>query len=355
MTTSFHLPRARHEYLLREVELRGGVNAAEAAEALGVSQVTVRRDIVELAEQGRLLRVHGGAIAATAPAAPQPARADIGVIVPGAVGHFPVIVRGMQAAALSRRARIILATSHYQPELEQRQVERLVATGVSGIVLAPTLRGRSEQQLAEWLTGIPVPVVLLERRLRALALAAYDSARTDHVRGAALAVEHLAGLGHRRVGLAVFARTPTAPLIREGHEEAVERLGLGEAPVVDLPKGEDDGLDARLGELLDALRASGTSAVIVHTDVHAARLVELASDRGVRVPGDLAIVAYDDDTASLAMVPLTAVTAPRRELGQEVLRVIAERIEQSDDERTAPRRLTILPSLTVRESCGAAV
>jgi predicted ArsR family transcriptional regulator len=46
-----HLPRARHEYLLREVELRGNVRSADAAVHLGVSEVTIRRDIVDLAQQ----------------------------------------------------------------------------------------------------------------------------------------------------------------------------------------------------------------------------------------------------------------------------------------------------------------
>ncbi|NKF34225.1 DeoR family transcriptional regulator, partial [Pseudomonas sp. BGM005] len=42
------LPRARHEHLLRQLELHGSVSAAQIAEELGVAQVTIRRDILEL-------------------------------------------------------------------------------------------------------------------------------------------------------------------------------------------------------------------------------------------------------------------------------------------------------------------
>lgn len=348
------LPRARHEHLLRQVELHGSVSAAQVAEELGVAQVTIRRDILELERSGLLARVHGGAIAVVSSTAPQSARTNIGVVVPSSVGHFPVIVRGMDAASHGLRARLILATSQYRHDLERRQVERLVELGVDGIVLAPTLRDRSEEELAEWVRTIPVPLVFLERRLESTALAPFDSARTDHAGGAVLAVEHFAALGHERVALALFDRTPTAPLIREGYARAVDRLGLGAAPEVVLPKDDESDLDGDLARLIDECRATGTRAVLVHTDVHAARLVEMAADLGVGVPDDLAVVAYDDDTAALALVPLTAVTAPRRDLGHQTLRALIERIVEEDDERSAPRHLTMLPSLTVRSSCGAA-
>jgi len=71
------------------------------------------------------------------------------------------------------------------------------------------------------------------------------------------------------------------------------------------------------------------------------------------VPGDLAVVAYDDDTAGLAMVPLTSVTAPGRDLGHEAMRIITERIAAPDRSTSAARHITMLPRLTVRESCGA--
>lgn len=353
MTAQNLLPRARHEHLLRQLELHGSVSAAQVADELGVAQVTIRRDILELESAGLLARVHGGAIGVTAPTTPQSARTDIGVVVPSSVGHFPVIVKGMDAASQALRARLILATSQYRHDLERRQVERLVELGVDGIILAPTLRDRSEADLLEWVRTIPVPIVFLERRLRSTGLAAFDSARTDHAGGAVVAVEHLAAMGHTRVALALFDRTPTAPLIREGYARAVSELGLEPAPEVSLPKDDEDDLDDALAGVLDACASTGTRAVLVHTDVHAARLVEMAADLGIRVPEDLAVIAYDDDSAALAFVPLTAVTAPGRDLGQQALRTLMDRIAEDGDERSAPRHLMMQPGLTVRSSCGA--
>lgn len=351
MVANNGLASDRHAHILRHLELHGSVTAARIAEDLRVAAVTVRRDLVELEAAGLLVRVHGGAIAPVASETPQSARVTIGVVVPSSVSHFPAIVRGMDAASHGLRARLVLATSQYRPDLEERQVDRLVELGVHGLIIAPTLRGRTEAELASWAARLPVPLVFLERRLRSTALASFDSARTEHERGAAIAVEHLANLGHRSVGLGLFDRTPTAPLIREGFERASDTLQLDAAPIVPLPKS-DEALDAAIHELLDRCLATGVRAVLVHTDVHATRVLELATDRAISVPDDLAIVAYDDDVASLAMVPLTAVTAPRRDLGRQALRILTERIAETE-ERSAPRHLAVLPSLTIRESSGS--
>lgn len=362
-----HLPRSRHEYLLREVELRGSVRSAEVAARLEVSEVTIRRDIRELERAGKLGRVHGGAIALRSDRGPQAAQALVGVVVPSVVAHFLDTVRGMEALAPSLRVRLVLGVSHYRSELEVQQVDRLLALGATGLVLAPTTRDRSPDDLAAWLGSIPVPLVLVERRIDSLtSLSELDVARTDHAHGAVLAVEHLARLGHRRVGLGVYDRTPTAPRVREGHATAVARLGLQPGPDVALSKGDDDPARLRreLADLLDRCLATGTRAVLVHTDDHAARLVETALDRGLRVPDDLAVVAYDDENAELAAVPLTTVTTPRRELGREALQLLVDRIAHDTGERDTgvrdagghrpPRHIELLPRLTVRASCGGA-
>ncbi|MCD5311048.1 substrate-binding domain-containing protein [Kineosporia babensis] len=262
----------------------------------------------------------------------------------------------MDAAAHGLRARLVLATSQYRPELERRQAERLIEAGVKGLILAPTLREQTEQDLARWALKQPVPLLFLERRLGSSEMAAFDSVRSDHARGAELAVEHLHRLGHDRVALALMERTPTTPLIKEGHTRAVQRLGLQDAPFRTLPKRYEDHdgeLDEHLQTFLQECARTGTRAALVHTDSEAARILELAIDGGVRVPEDLALVAYDDHTAGYALVPLTAVTAPRRDLGAEALGAVMQRVTWTSERPRAPRQLVIVPRLTVRASCGA--
>lgn len=352
------LPRARQEFLLREVELRGSARSAEVAERLGVSEVTIRRDIIELDRAGKLARVHGGAVARRSARGPEAARAIVGVMVPSTTHHFPPLIRGMEALAPELRVRLVLGVSHYHPEVERTQVERLVALGAAGLAIAPTTHRRHVADVVAWATSIPIPVVLVERSLDDVAGGReLDVVRTDHVHGATLGVEHLARLGHERIGLAVYDRTPTAPSVRDGFARAVGSLGLSPGPDAALPKGEEDpaALTDVLARFLGECRESGTRAVLAHTDYHAARLVETALDRGWRIPEDLAVVAYDDENAELAAVPLTAVTPPRLEVGREALQLLVDRVNAPDPASRPTRHLDLLPWLTVRASCGARV
>lgn len=351
------LPRARHEFLLRQLELRECIRASEIAEQLGVSQVTIRRDIAELHAEGLLVRVHGGALAVKSAARkPAAAKTLVGVLVPSTTAYYPEIVRGMETVAAGLRARLVLGVSHYKPDLERTRVDRFLALGVTGLILTPTTNRESPPDIADWLVSIPVPTVVMERHVDDTPFVRQlDSVCSDHVHGTLLAMNHLHSLGHRRIALAIFDRTPTAHWIQEGYSQAVERFGLESAPVMGLPKGEEDllNLTAVLDKLIDACRDSGTRAVLAHTDFHAARLVETANTRGLRVPEDLAIVAYDDELAEHADVPLTAVTPPRREIGREALRLIINRTNADRGELDPPRHIQLLPRMTVRESCGA--
>ncbi|MEJ3747299.1 DeoR/GlpR family DNA-binding transcription regulator [Actinomycetes bacterium KLBMP 9797] len=59
------LPQQRHEMIVRTLRSAGPVAVNELADRLGVSQATIRRDLVLLDREGRLTRVHGGAVSTT--------------------------------------------------------------------------------------------------------------------------------------------------------------------------------------------------------------------------------------------------------------------------------------------------
>ncbi|UFU07817.1 LacI family DNA-binding transcriptional regulator [Ruania halotolerans] len=352
------LPRARHEYLLRQLALRGSVRASDVAAALGVTQVTVRRDIAVLADDGLLARVHGGAIALDdAARKPAAARTLVGVVVPSATEHFAEIMRGMQTVAEAARIRLVLSVSDYRPDVERARLEQLLDLEVAGLIIAPTTHRDNPEALLGWLESVPVPTVALERLLPVTAKATGpDSVRTDHVRGVFVALSHLADLGHTRIALGCYDRTPNSRWVREGYRDAVGKLVLDEAPQFPLPKGNDDpdALADALDDMLAACRRERATAVLVHSDYHAARLVERAHRLGIEIPDELAVVAYDDELAAHAAVPLTAITFPKREVGRQAVRLVTERIAPSDDGPPPARHIQLVPRLSVRESCGAA-
>ncbi|NUW41318.1 substrate-binding domain-containing protein [Nonomuraea rhodomycinica] len=275
------------------------------------------------------------------------------MVVPSLDYYWPDVIRGAREAAAASGARLVLRGATYQAADERRQLSRLVETArVDGLLVAPTTTGDEGEELVRWLQGAGVPVVLVERAATVGPhQEAMESVVSDHVFGAAMAVRHLATLGHRRVGVTTTTQSPTAPHVRRGWRQACVELGLPLDGTPDLTTVDqrDPGWPEALDAVLDACVASGTTALLVHSDPEAISLVERCQERGMRVPGDLSVVTYDDEVAELCDPPLTAVRPPKAAIGQAAYRLLAERLADEDPQRPT-HRVVIEPRLIVRAS-----
>ncbi len=350
----------RRERILRELVLRGRFEVADFARRTGLSGMTIRRDLAVLADRGLVRRVHGGAVlpeTAEAPAtgaqgigSPTRPLATIGLIVPDAAYYFPPLIRGAGDAARAAGARLVLGTTNYNPDEEARQLTRLAASGADAVMLVTARPDVDESTTWQTIARVGIPVVLVERSAEAAPTSLrVDAVRSDHAFGAELAVDHLAERGHRAVGL-LCRETATAPWIAQGHQRATRRCGMRVAPMttVPSPRWGDPSTGDMLREFLEACLASDVHAAIVLPDDLAIGLLSAAEERGLRVPEDFAIIAYDDEIASLASVPLTAIAPPRLAVGRRALETCFMRLEQRDD--SPAHRITLAPTLHVRES-----
>ncbi|MEU2504353.1 substrate-binding domain-containing protein [Streptomyces sp. NPDC007863] len=351
----------RHARLLDLVRERGTVRVAELAGLLGVSPVTARRDAEALASRGLLDRVHGQVSwpRAAAPGAPAGEGLVLGLLAPSATYYFAEVIRGAHEAAARAGARLVLRISDYRPEEDRARTEGLLAAGAEGVLVAPGWRG-PEDRLAygDWLAELPVPAVLLERRAEpGSPLDGLDRVSSDHAHGVLLALRHLLGLGHATPLLVARGDSPTALAVRAGYAEALAVLGLEQPlPVVESVPAEADpeGFERAVRALYEAVRSGLASAALVHNDVDAIEITQRLAPLGVRVPQDLALVAYDDEVAALADTPLTAVAPPKRQVGRHAAELLVERLRGgADEEEAAARHVSLLPRLRVRASCGA--
>ncbi|MGW6871824.1 substrate-binding domain-containing protein [Streptomyces xanthophaeus] len=358
--------RARQDRVIRIVREHGSLSIAEVAVRLGVSMVTVRRDAGLLVSEGRLGRVHGSLVwpgpgrpAQMTLAAPAPAiRAGtvVGMIVP-TMGHsFSEVVQGAREVLAQGGARLVLSLSGYLPEEDRSQIERLVAAGADGLLLTPSWQGAPPSGEALPLPAASVPTVLVERWAGPGSAAhGLDRVRSDSAFGAACAVRHLAALGHRRIALAL-QDGPHARQLKAGFEDALTCLGLPAESAPCFTPGrtvsEAERHDLTQEFLLRGVRGQGVTAAFVHTDADAAVLAPRLQALGIKIPGDLALVVHDDEVAGLSEPALTAVAPPRRAVGAAAARLLLERL--GGGERGPGRHIDLLPSLRVRESCGAA-
>jgi DNA-binding LacI/PurR family transcriptional regulator len=165
----------------------------------------------------------------------------------------------------------------------------------------------------------------------------FESVVTDHALGAAMAVRHLVALGHRKVGVALDRHSPTRPHVHRGWLEAAIECGIDTGATVEsiLPDARSPERDAALDAVLDRCLSTGTTAMLVHADAEAVALVQRCEERHLSVPGDLSIVAYDDEVAGLFSPPLTAIRPPRRSIGRPAVRLVADRLADPDGPPTA--------------------
>ncbi|GHH43346.1 substrate-binding domain-containing protein [Streptomyces candidus] len=350
----------RHQAILRRLREHGSLRVSEFANELGMSPITVRRDVETLAGRGLLVRVHGGAVPpqphaetagpgqadAAGPERPAPSLV-FGMIVPTADYYYPEVIRGAREAAASRGIRLVLGISQYDPAEEHAQARRMLADGIDGLLITPC--GGLEDQ--RWLGGLTVPFAMVERRPEDDAVGA-ERAVTDHVYGGRLAVRHLVDTGRRRITLLLRQDSPHSSLVAEGYEEGLRAAGL-EPPtpeVFRLPAPGDRGpREVRLEAFVDAVAAGTVDAALVHNDHDAIVLLQRLRARGITVPEDLAIVTYDDEVAALADIPLSAIAPPKRAVGAAAVDLLALRLA---DPARPRHRLAILPELHVRESSG---
>ncbi|MFI1940002.1 substrate-binding domain-containing protein [Streptomyces purpureus] len=355
----------RHDRLLALVRERGTARVSELAAQLGVSPVTARRDVEALAGRGLLDRVHGQVSWPGPQGDPGRTRSGeglvLGLLAPSSTYYFAEVIKGAHEAAARVGARLILRISDYRPQDDRARTEGLLAAGAQGVLVAPGWRGPEDRSAyGDWPAELPVPAVLLERRAApGSPLDGLDRVASDHGHGVLLAVRHLVGMGHRTPLLVARSDSPTALAVRAGYTDALAALGL-EAPgpvVGSVPAArEPERFEEAVRTVQSAVASGAVTAALVHNDVDAIRMVQRLAELGVRVPGDLAVIAYDDEVAALADTPLTAVAPPKHEVGRHATELLIERLtgDGEGDGETPRRHLSLLPRLRIRASCGAA-
>lgn len=176
----------------------------------------------------------------------------------------------------------------------------------------------------------------------------------DNALGVRQAVEHLAGLGHRRIAfISAQADSPPAQ-IRESHfADIMQSLGLPVSQDSVLPADWDDH-DIIAGQVSRVLasEAKRPTALVCAGDKIAMVVLQTAHSLGFYVPRDLSVVGFANfQMAAFAYPPLTTVSQPFEEMGRLAVRHLLERIKHP--ENTAAADFVLPTRLVVRESTAS--
>ncbi|GAA2982739.1 LacI family DNA-binding transcriptional regulator [Streptomyces fulvorobeus] len=202
---------------------------------------------------------------------------------------------------------------------------------------------QSADPLPELLTAAGVPTVLFTRPDRSEQVSYVD---LDHYTGARLAAEHLLARGCRRIA------TIRAPLdisaARErlgGFRDTLARAGQHHPPVVEGTFTLDSGAVAMARLLAEH---PGVDGVFAANDLMAQGACQVLREQGRRIPGDVAVIGFDDSgIAVTCRPPLTTVRQPVERMAATMARLLEEQVRGV---RTEPTSMVFTPELIVRES-----
>jgi LacI family transcriptional regulator len=263
--------------------------------------------------------------------------------------YFTEILQGVEAGALEQGYSLLIADPHDDPEHERKVVQLLHERRVDGMIVAPSA---DPDALVAYLGRHSVPTVFLDRVVEEPSADAspVDQVCAENVEPTAHLVTHLAALGHRRIGM--VAGLPG--LSTTGERIAGYRHGLAAAglPYDErlLTHGDSESAAAeRATEKLLSLAAPPTALVTANNAMTIGALRALR-ERGLSVPGDLALCCFDDFAwADLFEPRLTAIAQPSKEIGAQAVRLLLDRLASPD----RPARVLRLPCTFVhRTSCG---
>ncbi len=271
----------------------------------------------------------------------------IGVAVGDLSDHIVAqFVAGAEHEAREQQHSVLIVSVDTGADGGERSLRTLLERRVDGIfVAAPRLE--VDARLGALLRG-PVPVV----SIHGVAGGGVRLVGSDQQETARLATAHLIELGHTRIGMVTGHTTRRVTHSRtRGYEAALVAAGL--APVDTMVAAGDwqpGGGYSATTTLLD--RRPDITALYVQNDLMAVGALHAASDRGLRVPSDLAVIGCDDIPTAAHTVPtLSTVRMPFAETGARAVRMLIEGTGGAGADGRHHR--VLLPvRLVCRQSCG---
>ena len=194
---------------------------------------------------------------------------------------------------------------------ERRYLSRVMGTLVDGAVLVtPTVTD----------VQYDGPIVAVDPHTGRSSLPAVGS---DNLQGTKLAVDHLLGLGHRRIGM-VTGRSDlfSGELREQGFRRALAAAGVPVEEELFRPGHFVPEVGRQAAHELLTLDEPPT-AIFAANDLTALATLEVAADLGIDVPGELSVVGFDNiPESALGVPPLTTVEQPIRRMGHDAVEML---------------------------------
>ncbi len=280
----------------------------------------------------------------------------IGLIIPDITNpFFPEVAHGIEEGAKEEGYSIFLCNTNWEHESESQYVRLLAEKRVDGLIIASVFKAPDPEQEALFES---IPVVYVDRPPHSTR---WSYVVIDNVRGGFIATKHLIEAGYRTIGF-IGAVEQSLPIDErlQGYRMAMERYGIPiDERYIKIGHFKQESGVAFIQEMIR--QHDYPRAVFAENDVVALGVIQGVREMGLSVPGDIAVVGFDDiPIASYQFIQLTTVLQPKYDMGKAAVKILLEEIARRSESKAHPekegdgRRVLILePQLIVRKTSVA--
>lgn len=316
----------------------------EISQTLGVNYLTARQAVKTLTEEG-LLTSNLGKGSAVSQSLNQVKK--LALVVPN-LGQALIaeISRGVSEGLADKGIPISIFDYHDDLKAEIETYDRLHKESFCGAIVFASMAEESNQALLR-LTLKGLPIVLVDRSSENIL---YSSVESDNVSGGFKATTHLIEMGYKRIAFIGYAGFNTTRKRHEGYRMALAQRKIVYDPklVREVPSVSRAGTGNREATL-DLIKAARADAIFYFNDSYALMGMRDIRQRGLDVPGDVAIVGFDDiPMASLSHPELTTIRQDGFEMGKKAIQLLLDQLAQG--EGFMKQHWLVPVELVVRES-----
>lgn len=258
---------------------------------------------------------------------------------------YPEIAAGVVEAAKALDYKVLLSHTGDDARQQASEAHALLDHRCDGLIF--TTLTDADRPLLSQLTRHGIPFVQLVRRVQGTVA---DFVGIDDEAGGRVVAEYLLGLGYRDIALVAGPQRSSASRARaHGLLRALadHRVSMPPQRQAESTLTRDGGYQAAQGLLA---KGRAPRVIACGNDLIALGVIDALIDARLSVPGDVAVIGYDDMSfASSRPIGLSTIRQPRHEMGIEAAKLLITRIQHPD----SPPRERILPySLVPRRTCG---
>jgi len=263
---------------------------------------------------------------------------------------FPELIKGIQDKMRDCGYSVIQLNNEWNPDIEQEHFQYMVQTCVDGAIISPS------HPMTNFDTLETVPFILLTN---SDLYANFDTVGNDSKAGMRIALEHLYGLGHRRIALLVGGSMSSGSSWRRDlFCKFYREKGMS------MPANMQVACDFSVSSTASFVQARKSmenflsqnplpTAVFASNDILGLATLQVANEKGIQVPEQLSIVGMDGIfSGEVSSPPLTTVKKNRAEIGRMAAQTLIDKIKKPQGWQT--KRLVLPCKLLERGSMGPA-